>query len=230
MSLISASRCSAAARPRVSAVALLRVDVAKHAVEQQRRIADQRIDRRAQLVRHAGEKLRFELVRALDFLRLPLQSRVLLREVGGRLADALLELAVQLLERLVKPLVLDLLGEIVQHRDDRDRLAAFVLHLSRHDFDRRARGPCADGRATCARGASRSSSSANSEMNDVNFVSLPRTAASSRRVRDSAFADLKELLGLVVHQDDVRPFVGDENRIGDVLEDQVEPVALAAHA
>ena len=74
-----------------------------------------------------------------------------------------------------------------------------------------------------------SSSIANSEMNDVNLVSLPRTAATSRRVRDSAFADLKELLGLVVHQDDVRPFVGDENRIGDVLEDQVEPVALAAH-
>ncbi len=74
-----------------------------------------------------------------------------------------------------------------------------------------------------------SSSIANSEMNDVNFVSLPRTAASSRRVRGSRLADLKELLGLIVHQDDVRPLVGDENRIGDVLEDEIQAIAFAAH-
>ena len=74
-----------------------------------------------------------------------------------------------------------------------------------------------------------SSSSANSEMNDVNLVSLPRTDASSRRLRRLGVADLKELLGLIVHQDDVRPLVGDENRIGDVLEDEVQAIALAAH-
>ena len=66
-------------------------------------------------------------------------------------------------------------------------------------------------------------------MNDVNFVSLPRTAASSRRVRAVRLADLEELLGLIVHQDDVRALVGDENRIGDVLEDEVQAIALAAH-
>ena len=155
MSLMSASRCSAAARPRISASLWLRVHLAEHAVEQQRRIADQRVDRRAQLVRHAGEKFRLELVRALDFLRLPLQSRVLLGQVGGRLADALFELAVQLLERFVQPLVLDLLREIVQHRDDRDRLAALVLHLARHDLDRQLQSGARVARATCARAASR---------------------------------------------------------------------------
>ena len=66
-------------------------------------------------------------------------------------------------------------------------------------------------------------------MNDVNFVSLPRTAAISRRVRGFDGADLKELLGLIVHQDDVRPLVGHEDRIGDVLEDEVEAIAFAAH-
>ena len=136
MSLISASRCSAAARPRDERVALLGVHVAEHAVEQQRRVADQRVDRRAQLVRHARQELRLELVRALHFLRLPLEPRVLLGEIGGRFADALFELAVESLERFVQPLVLHLLGEIVQHRDDGDRLAALVLHLARDDFDR----------------------------------------------------------------------------------------------
>ena len=75
-----------------------------------------------------------------------------------------------------------------------------------------------------------SSSIANSEMNDVNFVSLPRTVAISRRVRGSRSLDLKELLGLVVHQDDVRPLVGDEDRIGDVLENEIQAIAFAAHA
>ena len=34
------------------------------------------------------------------------------------------------------------------------------------------------------------------------------------------------MLGLIIHEDDVRPLVGDENWIGDILENQVEPVAL----
>ena len=66
-------------------------------------------------------------------------------------------------------------------------------------------------------------------MNDVNFVSLPRTAAISRRVRGFGVAHLEELLGLIVHQDDVRPLVGHENRVGDVLEHEVQAIALAAH-
>ncbi len=37
---------------------------------------------------------------------------------------------------------------------------------------------------------------------------------------------MEELLRLVVHEDDVGGTVGDENRVGDVLENQVEPVAL----
>ena len=41
------------------------------------------------------------------------------------------------------------------------------------------------------------------------------------------FRALEQLLGLVVHQDDVGAFVGDENRIRDVLEDEVQAVALS---
>ena len=86
----------------------------------------------------------FSSIRALDFLRLPLQPRVLFGQVGGRLSDALFELAVQALERFIESLVLDLLREIVQHRDDRDRFAAFVPHFSGHDFDRQLDAACAD--------------------------------------------------------------------------------------
>src|SRR5207248_4516281 len=37
---------------------------------------------------------------------------------------------------------------------------------------------------------------------------------------------LEQNLGLIVHEDDVRPFVSDENRVGDVLEDEIETIAL----
>ena len=39
---------------------------------------------------------------------------------------------------------------------------------------------------------------------------------------------MEQLLGLVVHEDDVRRAVGDENRVGDVLENEVEAIALVA--
>jgi hypothetical protein len=73
------------------------------------------------------------------------------------------------------------------------------------------------------------SSSANSEMNDVNFVSLPADGGDLAPASPFGIADLKELFGLVVHQDDVRPFVRDENRIRDVLEHEIQAIALAAH-
>ena len=113
-------------------------ELAVDAVEQQRRVSDERVDRRAQLVRHAREKFRFEPVGLLELARLPLQPHVLLREIGRRRAHARFELAAELLQLFVQPLVLGLLGEIVQHRHDRDRLAAPVHDLARHDLDRDA--------------------------------------------------------------------------------------------
>ena len=43
----------------------------------------------------------------------------------------------------------------------------------------------------------------------------------------AALAHLKQPLGLVVHHDDVRLVVGHEDRVGDVLEDEVQAVTLA---
>jgi hypothetical protein len=41
-------------------------------------------------------------------------------------------------------------------------------------------------------------------------------------------AQLEQPLGLIVHEDDVRLVIGDENRVGGVLEDDVQAIALAA--
>ena len=228
MSLISASRCSAAARPRASASCCSIVHVAEHAVEQQRGVADQRVDRRPQLVRHAGEELRFELVRALDFLRLPLQPRVLLGQVGGRLADPLFELAVEAFQRIVEPLVLHLLGEIVQHRDDGDRLAAFVSDLARDHLDGQLDAALRVGeRHAPATRIVVEQRELRDERRELGIVAAHGRDLTARS--GVAVADLEELLGLLVHQNDVRTLVGDENRIGDVLEDEIQAIALAAH-
>ena len=96
-------------------VTLPLIDLPEHAVNEQRRIADERIDRCSQFMRHAGEKLGLQPIGALYFLRLPLQTGVLFGQVGCRRPDPLLELAVECLERLVQPLDLDFLREIVQH-------------------------------------------------------------------------------------------------------------------
>src|SRR5688572_20631254 len=46
-------------------------------------------------------------------------------------------------------------------------------------------------------------------------------------IHDSADRNLEEALGLPVHQNDVGLLVRNENRVADVLENQVEPVLLA---
>ena len=134
-----------------------------------------------------------------------------------------------LLERVVESLVLDLLGEVVQHRHDGDRLAAFVLDLAGHDLDGQL-DPDArvDERHPLAARVVVEHRELRDERRELRVVAADgRHFAASSRLR---LAHLEELLGLVVHQDDVRPLVGDENRIGDVLEDEIQPIALAAHA
>src|SRR5689334_3340891 len=121
--------------PAAQRVTLPIVDVTEDTIDQKGGIADQRVDRRSQLVRHAREELGLEPIRALDLLGLPLQPCVLFRQICCRRPDPLFELAVHRLERFVKPLDLDFLREIVQHGNDRDRLATLVENLAGHDFD-----------------------------------------------------------------------------------------------
>ena len=75
--------------------------VALDPIDQECRIADHRVERRPQLVRHAGEEIRLELVDLHQLFRLPEESLVLLRQIRRRLGDASFELAVELFQCLV---------------------------------------------------------------------------------------------------------------------------------
>ena len=74
-----------------------------NALQQHRRVAEHRVERRPELVRHVGEELRLQRRRLLELDRLAPQQLVLLRDVGGRRLNLALELVGRLLQLLVQP-------------------------------------------------------------------------------------------------------------------------------
>ena len=65
-----------------------------------------------------------------------MEPRILLGKVGGRGLNALFELAGERLQLLVQALVLGLLGEIMEHRHDGERLTAAIENFAGHDLHR----------------------------------------------------------------------------------------------
>src|SRR5204862_809026 len=114
----------------VEVAPLLRRELAGHALEQHARIAEDRVERRAELVRHVREELRFRRRRLLDLEVRAAQQLVLPRELGGGLAYLLLELTGGALELLVEAVALELLCPIVQDRDNRRHLAVLGHDLA----------------------------------------------------------------------------------------------------
>src|SRR3982074_876373 len=94
----------------VESLFLPRRKVAVNSVQHERRVADERVDWRPQLVRNAREEFRLEPVRLLQLARLPLEPGVLFGEIGRCRLNSLLELARERLELLVETLVFRLLG------------------------------------------------------------------------------------------------------------------------
>jgi hypothetical protein len=74
-----------------------------------------------------------------ELLRLPLEALVLCLEVARGRAHAGFEFVGERFDFAVEPLVLDLFGKVVQHRDDGHRLTAVVADLARNDFHRQQR-------------------------------------------------------------------------------------------
>ena len=74
------------------------------------RVAEDRVERRPELVRHVGEELRLQRRGLLELDRLAPQQLVLLARVGGRLLNLALELVRRLLQLLVEPRLLDRLA------------------------------------------------------------------------------------------------------------------------
>ena len=175
-------------------------------------------------MRHARQELRLEPIRFFHLVRLPQELRVLLLEVGGGGANAVLEVEVEPLELLVQSLVLHLLPQVVQRRDDGDRLATLVEDLASHHLDGQPRhGAWIDERHARLRGALRREQEIRDEGREMRVVAAHRLLLAARR---SAVVQLEQALRLIVHQDDLGRVIRHEDRVGDVLEDEVEPVAL----
>ena len=123
MSLISASRWRAFESMRDRLLRCGSVTWPGDVVQQHVRVAQDRVERRPELVRHVGEELRLQRRRLLERDVLPAQQLVLLGELGGRFLHLALELDRRLLQLLVEARLLDRLGEVVQDRDDPHQLA-----------------------------------------------------------------------------------------------------------
>ena len=112
MSLISASRWLAGGQDVFEVFLLLLVDLTEHPFAQHLREPDDRVQRRPQLVRHVGEKLRLVPARRLELAALQVKLRERRGELSGSLLDLLLEAAIGLLE--LRRHAIELVGERAQ--------------------------------------------------------------------------------------------------------------------
>ena len=79
---MSVSRCRPFESIACQGLALRRGERARDALQQHGRVAEDRVQRRPELVRHVREELRLQRRRLLELDRLPPQQLVLLRELG----------------------------------------------------------------------------------------------------------------------------------------------------
>ena len=123
MSLMMPSRWRRVGVHPGEALRLLALERPQHALQEHARVAEDRVERRAELVGHVGEELRLERGGLLELDGLAAQQLVLAHQLGGGLAHLPLELAGGLLELVVEALALEGLGAIVQDGDDGGELA-----------------------------------------------------------------------------------------------------------
>ena len=109
---MSASRWLPEARMSSRYSCLLLVDLAEHPLAEHLREADDRVQRRPQLVRHVRQELRLVPARGLELAALLVQLAECRLELAGPLLDLLLEARVRLLELRDHPI--ELLGERAQ--------------------------------------------------------------------------------------------------------------------
>ena len=112
MSLISASRWLRRGEDVVEVLLLLLVQLAEEPLAQHLREADDRVQRRPQLVRHVREELGLVPARGLELAALLVELGECGRELPGALLDLLLEARVRLLE--LRRHAVELLGERAQ--------------------------------------------------------------------------------------------------------------------
>ena len=100
------------------------------------RVPEDRVERRAELVRDVGQELRLCGGGLLDGEVLPPQHLVLLDELGGRRLDLGRELRRRGLELRVEARLVERLAPVVEDGDDRLEVAARADHLAGHGLHR----------------------------------------------------------------------------------------------
>ena len=210
---------------------LLLGQLAVEAAHQHQRVAEDGVERRAELVRDVGEELRLGRRRLFERQRLAPQQLVLMRELRRRFAHLDLELRRRLLQLRVEPLALDRFGLIVQHGDDAAQLARAGHHRAGHRFHRHGAAGFGIGDHDAlapallhAAGAALQHQSRDErrELRDVGLHAALRVLA-------AAFVRREEALGGRVGHQDVAGRIGHDDRVADRVDEQIEAVALGAH-
>ena len=109
-------------------------DGAGHALQQHRCVAEHRVERRAELVRHIGQELRLERRGLLQLDRLAPQQLVLLRDVGRGGLNPSFELVGRLLQLLVEPGLLHRFTAVVQNGDDGRQFAVLAPRIQAVEY------------------------------------------------------------------------------------------------
>ena len=203
--------------------------IAGDALQQHVRVAEDRVERRPELVRHVGEELRLQPRRLFELDRLPPEQLVLRRQLGGGRLDARLQFVRRRLQLLVQPRALERLAPVVQDGDDGRQLAGLGQHLAGDGFDGNRLAVTGFISPISPRRISPGpvSPSSRPEMNDEKCASL---ACTVRCAMSLALGQQREqILGRRVHQHRGAGRIGHDDRIGDRVDDQVQPIALGAH-
>ena len=178
ISLMIVSRWRPFESMRCSCRLTARQQLAGDALQQHVRVAEDRVERRPELVRHVGEELRLQARGLFELDRLPPEQLVLRRQLGGRRLDARLQFVRRCLQLLVELRALERLAPVVQNRDDGRQLAGLGQHLARDRFDRES-ARSSPGSSTRSRPAGSRpgpvSPSSRPEMNDEKCASLACT-------------------------------------------------------
>ena len=145
---MSESRCLPGREDVLEVLVLLLVELAEHPLAQHLGEADDRVQRRAQLVRHVGEELRLVLAGGFELAALLLDLAERSLELACPLLDLLLEACVGLLEPRRHPV--ELLGQRAELVGTRDidplveRAAAHPRGRCLHRLDRPGHPPGED--------------------------------------------------------------------------------------
>ena len=202
--------------------------VARDTLKQHAGVTEDGIEGRAELVRHVGEELALELGGLLQLEMLPLQQLVAPHQLAGGLADLLFQLLAGGLDLLVQAGLLQRLGAIVEDGDHGRDLPVLAEHLARHRFHRQRlqRGGIDEGDLAAPTQPLAGEEQVGDEGGEVGVVAAHGALRLRGLVR---FRGREQALGGRVHQQDLSRRIGDEDGVGDRIDDQVQPVALGAH-